>query len=54
VNDNDFLQWLHEASGYHFPTELPGGRYACINRRWHNTQVITGRMGDRTGFADAW
>jgi hypothetical protein len=50
----DFLRWLKEACGYAFPVELPDGRYACIHVRWHNTQIITGRIGDMTGWDDAW
>ena len=51
---SDFLRWLEEECGYAWPVELPGGRYAAINPRMYNTQIIVGRMGDRYGWDDAW
>jgi hypothetical protein len=50
----DFLRWLIQANGYAFPALLPGERYACLNPRMYNTQVLTGRIGDRTGYTTAW
>jgi hypothetical protein len=53
MSDEDFLRWLAD-SGYRHPMPLPGGRYACINVRYYNTQIITGRWGNRIGWDNAW
>jgi hypothetical protein len=50
----DFLCWLIEENGYTAPFPLSGGRYACLNPRPFNTQIITARIGDRTGYDTAW
>jgi hypothetical protein len=49
-----FLTWLQDANGYRGAVELPGARYAALNVRPYNAQIITGQLGDRAGFADAW
>ncbi len=54
MTQSDFLRWLVEVNGYVFPQLLPEGRYACINPRMYNTQIITGRVGDTGGFSTAW
>jgi hypothetical protein len=54
MSEADFLRWLVEANGYVAPVALPGGRYACVFPRGFNAQLITGRIGDRFGWADAW
>ena len=50
----DFLRWLIEENGYAAPAILPGGRYACVNPRPFNTQIITAKIGDRTCYDTAW
>jgi hypothetical protein len=50
----DFLRWLIEENGYAAPVILPGGRYACVNPRPFNTQIITAKIGARTGYDTAW
>lgn len=54
TEDEKFLRWLVEENGYGCPTPLPGGRYACLSPRAYNTQILTGRIGDRTGWDNAW
>lgn len=57
MSDNDtaeFLAWLVTGNGYRDAVALPGNRYACLSVRMHNTQVITGRIGDRVGWSNAW
>jgi hypothetical protein len=51
----EFLAWLLDANaGYSCAVALPGDRYACLSIRMHNTQIITARIGDRTGWDNAW
>ena len=52
TKDTDYLRWLSET--YTSIVPLPGRRFACINHRPFNTQIITGRMGDYVGYSDTW
>jgi hypothetical protein len=54
MSNEGFLRWLVEANGYSYPVEIPGGRYACLNVRWANTQILVGQIGDRVGWDNAW
>jgi hypothetical protein len=54
TQDAEYLRWLSETCGYTSAVQLPDGRYACINPRPFNTQIITGRMGDYIGYSDTW
>lgn len=54
MKTDDFLRWLAEKNGYVHPVSLPGGRYACLNARTYNTQLIVGQIGNRIGYDDAW
>lgn len=54
MSDAAFLRWLVEDNGYRDAVALPGGRYACLSVRGHNTQIIVGQIGDRIGWDDAW
>jgi hypothetical protein len=55
MSDADtFLRWLAEEDGYTHAVALPGERYACLSLRPYNTQIITGRLGDRGGYSTAW
>jgi hypothetical protein len=55
-NDVVFLQWLIDACGYHHPKPLLArpGRYACIVKFAFTYGIVTGRIGDRMGYADRW
>jgi hypothetical protein len=50
----DFLCWLAQENGYALATPLPGERYACLNPRMYNTQILTGRIGDKISWDTAW
>jgi hypothetical protein len=50
----DFMRWLKESCGYIHPVEISGERYACINVRQNNTQILIGRIGDQTSWDNAW
>jgi hypothetical protein len=49
-----FLRRLVQENGYVCVTPLPGERYACLNPRPYNTQILTGRIGDTIGWDTAW
>jgi hypothetical protein len=49
-----FLRWLVQENGYACATPLAGERYACLNPRAYNTQILTGRIGDTVGWDTAW
>lgn len=51
--DLAFLQWLIE-QGYHRPRPIGGGRYAAIRPLAFTHAIITGPIGDFTGYENQW
>lgn len=54
--DLAFLQWLKDDCGYLHPKPLLArpGHYGCIVRFMFTTGIVTGKIGDRFGYADRW
>lgn len=49
-----FMQWLKEECGYLSPRPLGDARWAAVRPLMYTHAIITGRMGDRTGYEDRW
>lgn len=54
ASDVAFLGWLIQACGYLDPRPIGRGRYAAIMPLAYTCAIITGRIGDMTGFEDRW
>lgn len=52
--ESEFRDWLVTECGYISVHPLGDGRYTCLSARAFNTQILVGRIGDRTGYDDAW
>jgi hypothetical protein len=52
------VEFLHELlaanGGYSDARPIGGGRYACIVRFMYTVGIITGKIGDKTGFEGRW
>lgn len=49
-----FLAWLVTTNGYRNPRLIGRGRYVAIYPKAYTHAIITGRVGDRTGYGDCW
>lgn len=53
TGDAGYFEWL-VTCGYGMPRPLGGGRYATIARFTFTCAIITGRIGDMTGYENRW
>lgn len=49
-----FMHWLKEECGYLSPRPVGGGRWAAVCPLIYTHAIVTGRIGDRTGYDDRW
>lgn len=53
-SDEQFLERLTRDNGYLVPKVLPGGRWAAVAPMLFTMAIITGEIGDDSGYQDRW
>jgi hypothetical protein len=55
MSEQDFLHWLVDANGYIAPRAIGNGRWAALLAHFDPSMaIVTGRIGDRYGWAEKW